>query len=346
MTVDVDQELTRLGELTDGWIRAAIARHISSRAERLAAMLEYHMGWRDQHLQPLPKAAPSGKRLRPALVLLVAQAVGGEISEAARGGAVAVELVHNFSLVHDDIQDRSELRRHRPTVWSVWGMPQGINAGDALFALAQLGLADHPSELSARLLLELNRTALQLAEGQFLDIDLQDGQTPPTLEAYEAMIARKTGVLFACACRLGAMAAGASSEACEAYAAYGRELGVGFQEQDDLLGVWGRTAETGKPDAADIVERKRALPALMALSRPDAPEWLRQAYLERDGELSTHTVERVIAHFETLDVRAIITERVQGHSRAALECLARAGAREPARSYLEAICGALVARRT
>src|SRR5579871_862614 len=290
MSIDVDSELGRLGALTDGWIREAIAQQIAPGAERLAAMLEYHMGWRGHDLQPLAKAAPAGKKLRPALVLLVAQAVRGEITPAARRSAAAVELIHNFSLVHDDIQDRSELRRHRPTLWSVWGMPQGINAGDALFALAQRVLVDDRTELSARLAAELNSTALLLAEGQFLDIELQEGQTPPTLEAYEAMIARKTGVLFACACRMGAMSAGAEPPVCDAYAGYGAELGGAFQEQDDLLGVWGLSAETGKPYAADIVERKRGLPAAMALGRSDAPEWLRAVYTDHADELSPETV--------------------------------------------------------
>src|SRR5438270_6884426 len=173
MTHAVDDELGRLGELTDGWIREAIARHISSRAKRLAAMLEYHLGWRGVELERLAKPAPAGKKLRPALVLLVSQAVSGEISPTAHGAAAAVELVHNFSLVHDDIQDRSELRRHRPTVWSLWGMPQGINVGDALFALAQLVLVGEGSALSAQLAADLNATTVGLAEGQFLDIDMQ-----------------------------------------------------------------------------------------------------------------------------------------------------------------------------
>ena len=346
MTHAVDNELGRLGELTDGWIRDAIAQHISARAERLAAMLEYHLGWRGAELERLAQPAPAGKKLRPALVLLVCQAVSGEITTAAQNAAAAVELVHNFSLVHDDIQDRSELRRHRPTLWSLWGMPQAINAGDALFALAQVVVVRDGSTVGAQLANELNMTALLLAEGQFLDIDLQQGDTPVTLEAYEAMIARKTGVLFATACRMGAMAAGAASESTEAFAAYGLELGLAFQEQDDLLGVWGRSTETGKPDAADIIERKRGLPAAMALSLPDAPEWLRSAYLGTDGELSQETVQRIIAHFDQLELRAAIEQRVQVRYRNALDSLEAAGAREPARSHLAAICEALVSRRT
>src|SRR5262249_43048903 len=150
-----------------------------------------------------------------------------------------------------DIQDRSELRRHRPTLWSLWGMPQGINAGDALFALAQLEIARAGTPLAVQMAAELSQTSLLLSEGQFMDIDLQRGDMPATLETYETMITRKTGVLFACACRLGAMAAGAPDATRDAYAAYGLELGVAFQEQDDLLGVWGQPSETGKPAAAD-----------------------------------------------------------------------------------------------
>jgi geranylgeranyl diphosphate synthase type I len=346
MTHAVDQELARLGELTDGWIRDAIAQHLSARAERLAGMLEYHFGWRGPGLEPLAWPAAAGKKLRPALVLLVCQAVRGEITPAAQNAAAAVELIHNFSLVHDDIQDRSELRRHRRTLWSLWGMPQAINAGDALFALAQVVLVRDGSSLAARLATELNTAALMLSEGQFLDIDLQRGDTPVTLDAYEAMIARKTGVLFATACRLGALAAGASAQAIDAFAAYGLELGLAFQEQDDLLGVWGRSAETGKPDAADIIERKRGLPAAMALSVPDAPEWLRTAYRQTDGELSQDTVGRIIAYFDELDLRAAIERRVQVRYRNALDSLEAAGAREPARSHLAAICDALISRRT
>jgi geranylgeranyl diphosphate synthase, type I len=345
VAVDLDAELRRLGEVTDGYIRDAVRRHMTSEAAQLTAMLEYHLGWRGPDLQLLPKPAPAGKKLRPGLVLLASQAVGGEMTQASHASAAAVELIHNFSLVHDDIQDHSELRRHRPTVWALWGMPQAINVGDALFALAQVVLAEAGTSLAAQLTVELNRAALGLAEGQFLDIDLQAGKTPPTLEAYEAMISRKTGVLFACACRMGAMAAGASNAQSDAYAAYGMQLGIAFQEQDDLLGVWGLSADTGKPDAADIIERKRGLPAAMALGRSDTPPWLSAAYSE-ERAMQPATVDRIIAHFDALDVRSAVETRVHERYQQALACLDVAEPREPARSYLAAVCEALVSRRT
>jgi geranylgeranyl diphosphate synthase, type I len=345
MTSSLDLELARLGDLTDGWMRAVVAERVSAHAERLGAMLEYHLGWRGTELELLSTPAPAGKRLRPALTLLVAQAVCGEIPPLARDAAVAVELLHNFSLVHDDIQDRSDLRRHRQTVWSLWGMPQGINAGDALFALALLTVVQSGSAQAAQLSIELNSAALLLSEGQFLDIELQEGGTPTTLAAYESMITRKTGVLFACAARLGALAVGAPPETCNAYAAFGLELGIAFQEQDDVLGVWGRSAATGKPDAADIVERKRGLPAALALSRPDAPAWLVSAYAPSNQPLSTETIDRVVAHFDELGLRSEVERRVATRYRAALDWLESAVPREPASVYLAAICEALVSRR-
>src|SRR6266508_1300526 len=346
MSRDLEAELTRLGQLTDGCIRQVLTETMSEPAARFASMLEYHLGWRATDLSPLDVPAPSGKKLRPALVLLVCSAVCGDESRAL-APAAAVELIHNFSLVHDDIQDRSPLRRHRPTFWSLWGAEQGINAGDALFALAQIAMLRDPSERSARMVAELNRTALLLAEGQYLDIELQAGGTAATPEAYAAMITRKTGVLFACACRLGAIAAGAAKDVEEAYAAYGLELGLAFQEQDDLLGVWGRAAETGKPDALDVLERKRGLPAAIALSRADTPAWLTAAYDDREGDrpMPPELVNRVIDYFDRIQVRDEVERRVESRYRRALDCLEVARPREPAQSLLAALCEALVARR-
>src|SRR5215471_5084441 len=155
MSHDLERELARLGHRTDDFIRTALVETMSRPAARFRGMLEYHLGWRDADLQPLAVPAPAGKKLRPALSMLVCQGISGE-AEPALPAAAAVELIHNFSLVHDDIQDRSELRRHRPTVWSLWGAAQGINAGDALFALAQIVILEVPTEAAARMAAELN----------------------------------------------------------------------------------------------------------------------------------------------------------------------------------------------
>lgn len=340
----LQERLEQLGALLDGWIRDEMSGLVQAPAERFGAMLEYHLGWRDLDLQRLATTASPGKRLRPASALLVSEAVCGAI-EPARTVAVAVELIHNFSLVHDDIQDRGELRRHRPTVWKAWGPAQGINVGDALFSAAQLAVLRGGGERAARLATVLNEACLRLVEGQYLDIELQEGRVAPTLETYEAMIARKTGALFESACRLGALAAGASEHVQEAYATYGRQLGIAFQEQDDILGVWGEPEVTGKPLAADVVERKRGLPVVLALGRADAPGWLAE-YFAGQGEQDEgeSMVRQVIEHLDAVSVRAAAETRIQQRYARACAALADAAGREPARTYLADICDLLLSR--
>ena len=341
---ELERRLAELGALVDAWTRDELARGISEAAAPFGGMLEYHLGWRDEQLNPLQDPAPAGKKLRPALALLVCEAVCGSI-EPARQAAVALELVHNFSLVHDDIQDRGQLRRHRRALWTLWGAEQGINAGDALFALGQAALLREHTALAAAMGVELNRACVLLAEGQYLDVALQHGTLPLSLEAYQAMIARKTAVLFGCSARLGAMAADAAADTQAAYAMFGSELGMAFQEQDDILGVWGKTEDTGKPPAADVVERKRGLPAALALSRPDAPAWLTEVYRHHNGAMPRASVARVIAHFDALNLRADLEARVASHYQQALAALEAAAPRQPARGYLTAICELLLSRK-
>jgi geranylgeranyl diphosphate synthase type I len=340
--VAVDARLQELGSLVDVWTRAEVAR-VGGDESALMPLLEYHLGWRDPTLGPLAVPAPSGKKLRSGLALLVCESVMGDVAPA-RDAAVAVELVHNFSLVHDDIQDHSETRRHRPTVWSIWGMEQGINVGDALFALAQATIVGARTADRAAQAAELAQACVRLAEGQYLDLELQRGSLLLTPDAYVGMIERKTGALFACACWLGAHAAGAGEVRRDAFADYGRALGVAFQEQDDVLGVWGSETETGKPAAADVISRKKALPAALALARPDVPAWLRAAYAG-DGDLSPDTVARVIAFFDAAGIRAEAEQRVAVHYQAALTALNAATPTGPAAAHLRALCDLLRVRR-
>ncbi len=343
-TETLGARLAELGALVDQWTRESLESAIRPPAQDFGGMLAYHLGWRDPDLSRPKALSPSGKKLRPGVTLLVSEAVCGGI-EPAQEAAVAVELVHNFSLVHDDIQDNSDLRRHRPTVWRLWGVAQGINVGDALFALAQLILARSTSPQAAAMVATLNEACLRLVEGQYLDLELQAGRVPLTLRGYEAMIGRKTGALFEACCRLGALAAGAETAVQRAYAAYGLELGIAFQEQDDILGVWGSAAETGKPDAADVRERKKGLPAVLALTRPNAAAWLKDAYEADGAEMDGDCVQRVIEHFDALGLRREVEKRVAGRYRRALEALRSAGGREPAQSQLAAVCDLLTARK-
>jgi geranylgeranyl diphosphate synthase type I len=306
-----DERLEALIAQIDGWIRPYVER-AESPAGRLYQMMAYHLGWVDANCRVLCPPARTGKRARPILAILTCEAFGGT-AEDARGPAVALELIHNFSLVHDDIQDASAQRHNRDTVWTIWGSAQGINVGDALFALAQVALAEgaatHP-RIGAGLL-RLNRTCVHLCEGQYLDLALESA-ADATFEQYEQMISRKTAALIECSAALGAWAAGASDDQVEAVARFGFELGFAFQLQDDLLGVWGDPKVTGKPARDDVRSRKKALPLMLALQLAnDAVREDLLAVLRDPDPPDEASVDRVVTLFERLGVREQAAELVQ-----------------------------------
>jgi len=306
----LDERLAELAALVDAWMRPFVAVPTGP-FEPFYNMIAYHIGWTAADGTPVPTGG--GKRLRPILALLVCEALGGP-AEAARGSAIAVELVHNFSLVHDDIQDQSDYRRGRETVWRIWGPAQAINVGDALFALAQLALVeqfgDRPGAWEA--VRRLNASCVRLVEGQFLDLQLE-GALDVSLELYEQMIARKTAALIECACALGALAAEADAAAVAASAELGHRLGLAFQFQDDVLGVWGDPAVTGKPAGADIRSRKNGLPLVLALQTASGPRGERLAGLLRaPGTLNDIQVAEILAIMQELDVRERAQSLVTG----------------------------------
>jgi len=231
-------------------------------------MLRYHMGWEGEGAGP----EACGKRLRPQLVLLSASAAGGDWQEALPAAA-AVELVHNFSLVHDDIQDQSPLRRGRPTVWHRWGAAQAINVGDALFSLAQLALLRLRETVSLQVALQasqiLQGTCLSLTQGQYLDMTYQN-RKDLSLDDYWPMVEGKTAALFSACTQLGALTAGAQPGILESYRLFGHYLGLAFQAQDDLLGIWGDAALTGKSTESDLLTGKKSLPVIFGLAQQGA----------------------------------------------------------------------------
>jgi geranylgeranyl diphosphate synthase type I len=231
----------------------------------LRAMLRYHLGWEGEGSGP----EAQGKRIRPILVLLTTHAAGGEWQRALPAAA-SVELIHNFSLIHDDIQDQSSLRRGRPTLWVKWGVAQAINAGDLMFTQAFYSLTNlsgliQPEDVVDALRL-LQDTCIELTKGQFMDLWNEQEVSLP-IESYWPMVGGKTAALLACCTQLGAIVAGASSERCKAFRNFGYQLGLAFQVQDDWLGIWGEAARTGKSTESDLVSRKKTLPVLYALQQ-------------------------------------------------------------------------------
>jgi geranylgeranyl diphosphate synthase type I len=244
--------------LTTPVLRAAVAR-LAPPMDTVAA---YHFGWIDE----TGRAADGdgGKAVRPALALLSAEAARAS-AETGIPGAVAVELVHNFSLLHDDLMDGDEQRRHRDTVWKVHGPAQAILVGDALFALANELLLEQGTAEAGRATRRLTTATRKLIDGQAQDISFEHRERVTVQECLE-MEGNKTGALLACASSIGAVLGGASEADADALEEYGYHLGLAFQAVDDLLGIWGDPAATGKQTWSDLRQRKKSLPVVAALA--------------------------------------------------------------------------------
>jgi geranylgeranyl diphosphate synthase type I len=250
-----------------------------ARVERFYAMQQYQLGWRDAQLGPAN--VDPGKLLRPQLTLLACRAAGGDPRQALPLAA-GIQLLHDFSLIHDDIEDNSDTRRGRPTVWKLWGLAQGINAGDGMFVVAHLALhrlaeAGVPAEVALEVLRRFDQTILIICEGQFLDLSFE-GDLRISEADYLDMIGRKTAALAAAAAGLGAIVGGADLATSQALFDFGQNLGLAFQVQDDVLGIWGDPAVTGKPAAADLYRRKLSLPVIHALRTGEQSDRLAQLY--------------------------------------------------------------------
>ncbi|MGP3999895.1 family 2 encapsulin nanocompartment cargo protein polyprenyl transferase [Streptomyces sp. 8N706] len=256
------REAADLLERSRKTVNPALRAAVDSLPASMRRIAAYHFGWQDAH--GAATGGNAGKAIRPALVLAATRALGGRAEQAVRAAA-AVELVHNFTLLHDDVIDRDPTRRHRPTAWAVFGVPHAILAGDALHSLALRILAQDPHPAATEAAGRLAACVVELCDGQYADCAFEQ-RSDVGLDESLAMAESKTGALLGCACALGALCAGAGTSAADAMDAFGREAGLAFQLIDDLIGIWGDPASTGKPAGADIVARKKSLPVVAALT--------------------------------------------------------------------------------
>jgi geranylgeranyl diphosphate synthase, type I len=302
-------------------LHAVLDRTIPAHTPELRAMLAYHLGWEGQGAGP----AAAGKRIRPLLVLLSAAAAGGDW-ECALPAAAAVELIHNFSLIHDDIQDQSPLRRGRPTLWTRWGIAQAINAGDAMYTMAYTALARLGESLSPALTLQaytlLAKACLDLTRGQYLDLAYEK-RTNLTVADYWPMVDGKTAALLAACTGLGSLAGGANPTALGDFQGFGRSLGLAFQVLDDWLGLWGDAAQTGKSIDSDLVAGKKTLPVLFGLGQAGAFDRRWKA-----GPITPAQAPQVAAMLAAEGAQAYTQHIADDLNRQALDCLTRA-ARTP-----------------
>ena len=262
---------------------ASSALHEASNLAPFYGQMQYHLGWVDTNFSPV--SSNPGKLLRPTLLLLAFEATGEHNHDAeteqhnsshlsrALPAAASIELTHNFTLIHDDIEDGDRERRHRSTLWNVWGIPQAINTGDGMFALARYALWDVVDEgvdpsIAVQLGAVLDKACLVLAEGQYLDISFEN-RDDISVAMYVDMIGRKTATLMGCAAEMGAMLGTREAETIFRLRSFGFSIGIAFQVRDDLLGVWASTEELGKTPAGDIYRRKKSLPVLHALENAE-----------------------------------------------------------------------------
>lgn len=312
----------------------------------LYGMMHYHLGWVDAEFRPA--VVDGGKKLRGQLCLLAAALFDGD-GRVALPLAAAVELLHNFTLVHDDIQDRSALRRHRETVWHRWGIAQAINVGDGLYALARLALrrlADRgvAPELVLELAAEGERTLLHIMEGQYLDLQFEQDWLA-TEELYRRMIEAKTARLIAYSCAAGGRLGGATPAEAALLGEVGLAIGLGFQVRDDILGIWGAPEVTGKPPAADIRSRKKSLPVLIAMERATAAEVAAIQAAYRQSEVVAGDIDRVLAVLERTGSAADSQRWVETYSQTALSGLSRLGRQNEASATLRRLAEQLVERQ-
>jgi len=267
MTATLPPQVSAARDLVDGGLRQAVSRL----GPDVRAVVEYHLGWRDE--QGRARSAPSGKAVRPALVVLGAEAaqLAGAAAGSVPGLAVAVELVHDFSLLHDDVMDGDTSRRHRPTAWTVFGVPAAILAGDAMLALAVDVLRRSAPDPAAgdRITACLITAVQRLVDGQMADVAFERRERVSLAECL-TMQSGKTAALMQCASSIAAVAADTPPDTAADLAAFGEHVGMAFQAVDDLLGLWGSPEQTGKPALADLRVRKKSVPIVAALEAPGA----------------------------------------------------------------------------
>lgn len=306
---------------TLAWSRVLIEPALRAAVDTLPASMRgiagYHLGWFDE--QGGPVSAPPGKAVRPTLVLLSAAVTGGSPREAVPA-AVAVELVHNFSLLHDDVMDGDATRRHRPTAWRLFGTGAAILAGDALLTLALDVLATSGHPAAGRGMRMLSAAVQDLVDGQSADMAFEQRNTVEPAEC-ETMATHKTAALIGCSCALGALFGGADDTRVRRLRTFGEHLGLAFQHVDDLLGIWGDPAATGKPVFSDLRNRKKSLPIVFALASDTAAGRELAELYARAEPLADHELERAASLVEAAGGRAWSQVEADGLLRRALDQL-------------------------
>lgn len=337
---DLQERAARYRPLVQAEMRAAVG----DRPELLYAWMRYHLGWEDQDGTRV-EASP-GKMMRPVAVLLATELMGGQ-AEHAVPAAAAIELVHNFSLLHDDVEDASEFRRGRKNLWTFAGAAQAINTGDGMFVVARLAqhrMRDAGLDAARALAVmeEIDQACMRLVHGQYLDMSFETREDV-TLPEYLEMAGGKTAAMFAAPFAVGGVVAGALPEYVHALREYGRHVGLAFQMVDDILGIWGDPAVTGKPVGDDLLSRKMTYPVISALESPDeAGRSFREAYATPPGE--GDRIDSMARWIETTGARAATEAMAREEMALAMGAINRVGLPNAVYDVLEEYAEAAVGR--
>jgi len=288
----------------DEQLRRTIQEFLSRQTSDLKDIFLYHLGMESQ-------TGKKGKRIRPLLTALSTAGAGQDWRKAIPA-ACAIELIHNFSLIHDDIQDNDRQRRHRPTLWSIWGKPQAINAGTAMKVLAnlaiiRLGNYGISCEKQLEVFRIINESCLKMLEGQYLDIEFEN-KSEVSLDEYITMIEKKTASLIEGAILIGA-ALNLEENELEKFKKFGNFLGIAFQIRDDILGIWGSQDKTGKPHASDILKKKKSFPIVYTLS--NAPDKIKKSLLKiyESEKISKRQILEVLQYLEDAQAEKFCEEK-------------------------------------
>jgi geranylgeranyl diphosphate synthase, type I len=321
----------------------AIAAAVDRLSPEVRLVAAYHLGLTDSEGRPAGRTGTAGKALRPALALLSARAAGAE-PEQGVPAAAAVEFVHNFSLLHDDIMDGDTERRHRPTAWTVYGVGAAILAGDALLALAQDLLLEGPAPQGTWASRCLSAAVQRLIAGQGADLAFERRDNV-TLDECRQMAGDKTAALMACACSIGAIYVGAPAVLAMGLAGFGAHVGLAFQLTDDLLGIWGAPEITGKPVRSDLRTRKKSLPVVAALTSGTESGRELGELLARTESLSEDELIRAAGLVEAAGGREWVEAEADTALASADKCLAETEMPEDVRAEFAAIAEFITARQ-
>jgi len=304
-------------------------------------MIGYHLGWLDA--QGRQKKTNTGKYLRATLCLLGCESTGSDFRRALPL-AGAIEYVHNFSLVHDDIQDNDRLRRHRPTVWALWGKPQAINTGSAMQIIA--GLALHQLDASAQKQMDaagiLDCACLGMLEGQYLDISFEDRQDIG-LDEYLDMIAKKTAALIQAALTMGACM-NVDKKDLGPFCQLGTNLGQAFQIKDDILGIWGNDQKTGKPHGSDILKKKKSFPIVYLMGKLAGKKKDDFHRIYGLDAISSEHMKKIISWLDEADAQAYAQKKADHYYQKTLSAIAALPVKGAMKEHFKQISEFLVKR--